>query len=575
MYSFDFNQLKKNLKKPKENFSKTKLALLGDTPTQLLSIALHGKAYEFEIDLDLFEADYDQIDLQVHSPDSELYASKPEFLILYKSSTKLLKSYYECPLEEKKGFAEKKLSEIKQYIDSINKSSSSKIILFNFEEIADMVFNNFGNKLEHSWIYQLRKLNFELMNLAIANSNVFVCDISSIQNRLGRNQTFDPQLYVRTEVVPNLDALPYVAQSVLDIVASNLGKFKKCLILDLDNTLWGGIIGDDGLEKIQLGDLGIGKAFSDVQRWALSLKERGIILAICSKNTEHIAKEPFIKHPDMLLGLDDISVFVANWENKADNIRYIQKVLNIGFDSMVFLDDSPFERNLVRQELPEVSVPELPEDPSAYLSHLQKYNLFETSSYSAFDQDRTVNYQHESKRVESQQHYSSIDAFLKDLGMLATTNSFDDFHTDRIAQLIQRSNQFNLRTKRYSKDEVNMIMNAEDHLTLYTCLEDKFGDSGLISVNILKEIDAQNIFIDTWIMSCRVLKRDVEKFVLNTMVRQCKERGYQTLIGEYLPTKKNELVKNHYEDLGFVEKDGKWYLDLIRFEEFPTHISLK
>ena len=234
----------------------------------------------------------------------------------------------------------------------------------------------------------------------------------------------------------------------------------------MDNTTWGGIIGDDGIEKIQIGTLGLGKAFTELQLWAKNLKERGIILAVCSKNTDHIAKEPFEKHPDMILRLEDIAVFVANWENKADNIRYIQSVLNIGFDSMVFLDDNPFERNLVRQELPEVTVPELPKDPAEYITYLQQFNLFETVSYSKLDSDRTSKYQEEAKRVGMKKSFASVDDYLGNLNMLAIAASFDDFNVPRIAQLTQRSNQFNLRTIRYTEKDVRDIMASDKHYSM-------------------------------------------------------------------------------------------------------------
>ena len=202
-------------------------------------------------------------------------------------------------------------------------------------------------------------------------------------------------------MVLNLDSLPIISKNIIDIIMSFNSVIKKCLIIDLDNTIWGGIIGDDGIEKIKLGNLGIGKSFVEFQQWIKKLKERGIIICICSKNDEEIAKEVFLNHPDMVLTLDDISVFVANWNSKVDNIKNIQKVLNIGFDSMVFLDDNPFERNSVKENIPMISVPNLPNDPSNYLSFLYEENLFETVSSSSLDKRRTKLYQEEFKRIKS------------------------------------------------------------------------------------------------------------------------------------------------------------------------------
>jgi len=348
------------------------------------------------------------------------------------------------------------------------------------------------------------------------------------------------------------------------------------LILDLDNTTWGGIIGDDGIENIKIGDLGIGKAFSKLQTWAKALKERGIIIAICSKNDEANAKEPFEKHPDMVLKLEDISVFVANWENKADNIRRIQEILNIGFDAMVFLDDNPFERNLIRQELPEITVPELPEDPAEYMDYLNKLNLFETTSFSDNDKDRTQQYQAEAARITLQSQFGNIDDYLNSLEMVSEVKEIDSFSLPRVAQLTQRSNQFNLRTKRYTDEDLKSMLASGEYIGITFTLVDKYGDNGLISAILLKK-EKHCVFIDTWIMSCRVLKRTMEPFVLNTIIEYTKKSGFNKLVGEYIPTAKNGMVKDHYKNFGFKENDveGQWKLDAENFESLKCFISKK
>lgn len=268
----------------------------------------------------------------------------------------------------------------------------------------------------------------------------------------------------------------------------------------------------------------------------------------------------------MILRLDDISVFVANWENKADNIRHIQNVLNIGFDSMVFLDDNPFERNLVRQELPEVTVPELPEDPSDYLDFVTSLNLFETASFSSEDKGRTIKYQQEAKRVSSKRSYNSITDYLKSLNMEAEVNNFNEFNIPRSAQLSQRSNQFNLRTIRYTEGDLKDIMNSETDFGIVISLKDKYGEYGIISVLICKK-KMKTLFIDTWIMSCRVLKRNVELFVLDELVEIATNNNCTHLQGEYIKTAKNKLVENHYKDLNFTEsKNGFWDLDIQGYQ---------
>ena len=277
----------------------------------------------------------------------------------------------------------------------------------------------------------------------------------------------------------------------------------------------------------------------------------------------------------MVLRLEDISVFIANWENKADNIRQIQSILNIGFDSMVFLDDNPFERNIVRENIPQICVPELPEDPAEYLEYLYTLNLFETNSLSKEDTERTKLYQIEAQRATIQKKFTNEEDFLKSLNMLSLVEQFTKVNTPRVAQLSQRSNQFNLRTVRYNEADISTLGLSENHFTFAFTLEDKFGDNGLICVVILEKKTSQELFIDTWFMSCRVLKRGMENFVLNTIVNFAKENNFNTLVGEYIPTSKNEMVKNHYLDLGFVAKEDFWVLDTENYILRNTEINTK
>lgn len=561
-----FRKLVKNLKLDFGTRVKITLALLGDTSTQFLAKVIRACGYDDQLNLEVWQSDYDQIDLQLNNVDSEYYGKDHDYTIIFKSAQKLIKTYYVS--KKKNSLAEFFIDKMAQHIESINQRKKTRIIIFNLVEIPDQIYNNFGNRYEGSWIYQLRKINIDLMDLARGYDNVYICDLSIIQNRLGRETFLDPVNFTRSDATIGLKALPAVGRSVCDIVAAGTGKFNKCLILDLDHTMWGGIIGDDGIENIQIGSLGIGKVFSEIQLWAKTLKNRGVILCICSKNTESVAKEPFERHPDMILRLDDIAVFMANWESKSDNIRHIQAILNIGFDSMVFLDDNPFERNLVRTELPEVTVPELPKDPVYYLPYLEQFNLFETLTVSSLDKDRTKQYQTEAKRVVFHKAQGSLEEYLKNLKMEARVSAFDNFHVPRISQLTQRSNQFNLRTIRYDEAEIKTLINSENHITRYIALGDKFGDYGLIGLLVLEKLNEEQAFIDTWIMSCRVLKRNVEALALNELVKTCHEQGFSTLIGERLPTKKNVLVEHHYENLGFLEgDDGRWYLDLENYEE--------
>jgi FkbH-like protein len=571
-----FKELKQNIKKDVSDLPVVKVALLGDTATQFLADALRGNAIEHSYKLDLFEAEYNQIERQILDPDSELYAFDAEYIIVFQSTHKLLAKYSGLSLEKQINLASDRLGFVEQIVNLFNgqkREVNTRIVYFNYPEIDDGIFGSFAGKLEHSFVWQIRKLNYELMCFASCHPNFFICDLASIQNKLGRDLLFDASIYISTEMILSLDCLPSVSSRVIDIISAIRGQFKKCLILDLDNTLWGGIIGDDGIENIQIGHgLGIGKAFTEFQQWIKKLKERGIILAVCSKNNEDTAKEPFQKHPEMVLKLDDISVFAANWESKIDNIRYIQSILNIGFDSMVFLDDNPVERAIVRENIPGIAVPELPEDPADYLEYLYFLNLFETASFSLIDSERTKQYQIEAERVIFQKSFANEADFLKSLEMVSEVKGFDSFNIPRIAQLTQRSNQFNLRTIRYTEEDILHLANDKNYQNFVFTLSDKFGENGIICIIVLEKQNQETLFINTWLMSCRVLKRGMEYFTLNTIVNFARENGFRNIIGEYIPSVKNKIVGNHFVNLGFAHFENNderslFILDVDTYQE--------
>ena len=574
-----FKQLRKNCKGQEVPSGAPRMALVGDTATQFLATALRGEAIARGYDINLFEAEYNQVERQFLDPSSELYSFDADYIVLFQSTHKLGEHHSMLGEAEQRQLAAKRLD----FVASICQNpqlAGKKLICMNYPEIEDTVFGSYANQVESSFTYQVRRLNVGLMQLAQENANLFICDIAGVQNKIGRDRMFASNVYVSTEMVLSVDALPYVASRTMDIVSALRGLFKKCLILDLDNTVWGGVIGDDGLEGIQLGHgLGIGKAFTEFQMWVKKLKQRGIIICVASKNNEEMAKEPFEKHPDMVLKLDDIAVFMANWETKVDNIRAIQQILNIGFDSMVFLDDNPFERNMVRENIPGITVPELPEDPGEYLEFLYGENLFETVSYSGLDKDRTKQYQVEAQRVSLQKTFANEADFLQSLNMVSEVSGFTKFNTPRVAQLSQRSNQFNLRTVRYTEADVEAMAADVDTIDLSFTLEDKFGDNGLIAVIIMKKQDEETLFVDTWFMSCRVLKRGMENFTLNTMVEQAKAQGYKRIVGEYLPTPKNKMVEEHYPNLGFVKMDdaptAQYVLDVETYQPRECYIVKK
>lgn len=574
MTQITFQQLKKLSKTDASALPQYSLAVLGDCATQHLATALRGYGISVGIRLNVFDADYDQIDAQVMAPDSELYRFAPQGVLLQMCTEKLQEAFYDRPPEARASFAEDTYARIRQIWSRIGSRIPATVLQCNFPLIDDGVFGQFGNKTEQSFLFQQRKLNYLLMQGCQEAKNTFLIDLDALQTALGRSTFADPKLYYVAKMPISLAALPAVAKLVVDVVRSLQGAVKKCLVLDLDNTLWGGVIGDDGLSGIQIGELGTGHAFSDFQKWLKELKNRGILLTVCSKNNEDTAKEPFEKHPEMVLRLEDFSMFVANWEDKARNIRTIQQALNIGMDSMVFLDDNPFERELVRTMIPEITVLELPEDPALYLQYLRGLDLFETASYSREDAGRTEQYREKAQRAAFEAAFQSYDDYLEALQMRASAAAFDPFHYPRIAQLTQRSNQFNLRTVRYTEAEIEALAQDDSRIGLYFTLKDKFGDHGLISVVVLEKQPEDTLFISEWLMSCRVLKRGMEEFIVDKILSVAAQQGFRRVVGEYIPTPKNAMVKDLYEQLGFARlENGRFQAEVSGFPYHKTFIT--
>ena len=562
MTDLTFKQLKKQFK-DSTLASQYRLAVMGDCATQHLSTAIGGYGAAIGLGLEIFDADYNQINALVLDEHSELYAFKPDAVLLQMCTQKLYERFCENPLESRAAFAETVFAQIKTTWQRIGEKIT--VLQCNFPLLDDGVFGQFGNKTADSFLFQQRKLNYLLMQGCQEAKNAYLVDLDALQSRLGQGQFFDARLYYIAKMPIRMEALPEAAKCVVDMIQAIRGSVKKCVVLDLDNTLWGGVIGDDGLSGIQIGELGTGHAFSDFQEWLKQLKNRGILLTVCSKNEEATAKEPFEKHPEMVLRPEDFSMFVANWENKAANIRRIQQTLNIGMDSMVFLDDNLFERNLVQGLIPEITVPALPEDPALYLEYLRGLDLFETASYSAEDVHRTDQYRTQANRTVFESSFQSYDDYLANLQMKATVAPFDKFHYPRIAQLTQRSNQFNLRTVRYTEAEVDALAKDDSHIGLYFTLKDRFGDYGLISVVVLDKQPGDVLFISEWLMSCRVLKRGMEEFIADKILSLAAEQGFRKVIGEYLATPKNAMVKDLYARMGFTRVGEN------RFEAEPMH----
>ncbi len=394
----------------------------------------------------------------------------------------------------------------------------------------------------------------------------------------------DPVIWHRAKQEIHPLAGPVYGDLIGRLLAARAGRAFKALVLDLDNTLWGGVIGDDGLEGVALGQgSALGEAFVAFQNYCKSLSQRGIILALCSKNDEHNGLEPFDKHPDMVLKRSDIAAYAINWTDKATNLRAIAEKLNIGLDALLFADDNPFERQLVRRELPMVAVPELPEDPAFYADCIAAGGYFESVGLTAEDLERAVQYQANAQRDSLRSQVTDLDSYLRSLDMEMVWRPFDGVGKSRIVQLINKTNQFNLTTRRVDDAEVGDLIADDRALTLQIRLLDQFGDNGIIAIvyGRFAEPGSKDLEIETWLMSCRVLGRQVEEATLNLVAAEAQRLGAGRLIGEYRPTAKNGMVREHYPKLGFeplsAGEDGvtRWSLSLDGFAPKPTFIRMR
>ncbi|MFZ1084441.1 MAG: HAD-IIIC family phosphatase [Terracidiphilus sp.] len=556
-----------------------RLAVLSNATIDLIVPALVASAARHGIELEVIQPAYDQVAQEALTPDSKVNCSRPD-AVLFALDHRAL------PLKLSPGDAAASSATIHGVIGYLQmlrngiKANCNAVCIFqNFAPPVEALFGNLDCALPGTMRSLIDRINHELVEFTQDSGDVLL-DVAGVAETVGLADWHDPQLWNLGKLPFSDQLIPLYADHVARTVAALRGKSRKVLILDLDNTVWGGVIGDDGLEGIQVaqGDAR-GEAFLAVQRMALNLRQRGIVLAVCSKNTDAVAREPFEKHAEMLLKLNHIAVFQANWNDKATNIQAIAEELSLGLDAMVFLDDNPMERGLVRSLLPQVAVPELPEDPAWYARTLAAAGYFEAVTFASEDLQRADFYQDNAKRVTLQSQAGGVDAYLASLEMTITFQPFDTTGRARIVQLINKSNQFNLTTRRYTEPEVAAAENDKAVFTLQVRLTDIFGDSGMISVVICRPAETGVWEIDTWLMSCRVLGRKVENMVLREILARAREAGIHKLRGAYLPTERNKLVIDHYSKLGFTKvaekESGSTYWEIFVDGAEPESAPMK
>jgi len=539
------------------------LGLLSNTTTELLAPALIASAARYGIALDIIDVPFGQAMQAVLDPASPINSGKIDLVLLAFDQRFLTTP---DSISDPEQAAETIAAEMSQ-IDVLRESlGDSACIVQTLPSPPGYLLGSFDRRMPGSPHALVDIFNARLIEGLDGTSDILF-DVAGVAAQVGLDTWHDDTQWHHAKLSFSQTAVPLYADHLARILAAFRGKSRKCLVLDLDNTLWGGIIGDDGLDGIVIGQGdAAGEAHQDIQRTAKQLGKLGVILAVSSKNENATARLPFQQHPDMLLKEDDFAIFQANWQDKATNLQAIAAALDIGLDSLVLLDDNPAERAQVRDALPQVAVPELPADPAHFSRRLLAAGYFDSIALSQEDLLRAKDYTARAERVALQGDARDLGGYLLSLDMEISLMPFDGAGRSRIAQLINKSNQFNLTTRRYSEAQVREMEADSSLSTLQARLKDRFGDNGMISVIICRDGgDAWEI--DTWLMSCRVLGRRVEEAVLAELVDQASQAGKHALLGRFIPSGRNDLVCDHYEKLGFSRVEGSgdetcWRLDL-------------
>lgn len=551
--------------------AQARIALVSGATTATLEDPLRLALEAVGVAPTLYATPYDTYVREMLDPASETAAFRPDVAVLVTTTANIPKwPAATASLDEVERTAREVAEHFLGPCRALHAHTGCEIVLGNFHRLPTRPWGTAGAKLPGEPNRFLRLVNEILAREA--PPPVHLLDIDALAAEAGLHRWFDARYWHLAKQPVSFECLPVYVRAVAQIVAALRGRASKCVVVDLDNTLWGGVVGDDGPDRVLIGPGDpVGEAFAAFQRYLRSLRERGVLLAVSSKNDEQAALGPFSR-PEMVLRRDDFVAFRANWRPKPENLREIAASLNIGLDALVFVDDNPAEREQVRQALPEVRVVELGPDPSDYAVQLDRTGWFDTVTVSVEDQARTAMYEANAAREALRESVVDYDAYLRSLAQRAVITPFREPDLDRITQLTNKTNQFNLTTRRLSRGELEAMMRSPAHITATARLIDRFGDNGLVSVFVATGRGA-DLWIDLWLMSCRVFHRRLEHALCNYVVERARAAGYQRLHGLYLPTPRNGIVREHYGAMGFSRCDTSdsgehWVLQL---EDYRPH----
>lgn len=542
---------------------KIKVAILSSFTINGLEEALRVKCAESDITCATYLCGYGQYNQDILDQSSKLYEFSPDITFMIIDTRSVLSTLfytpYTIPANDRRTYIDKRVADFVNLVKTFKNRTGSKLVLTNCSIPTYSPYGICEVRTEYGLKEMVYDFNARLSDAFRSDPQVFLFDFNSFVAKYGEINVLDYRQFLVGDIKVSLSYIPHLAEELMGYVKANLGVNRKCIVLDLDNTLWGGIIGEEGFDRIDLSLKPPGMAFMEFQRVLLALYQRGVILAINSRNNEDEALRAIRDHPFMVLREEHFATMKINWSDKISNMKEIAQELNIGLDSIVYFDDDPINRELMSKAIPQIKTIDLPDDPSLYASTLMQINDFNTLVMTNEDRNRGEMYREEHKRTELKRSSSNLEDFLKQLEIRVTMKKANNFTIPRIAQLTLKTNQFNLTTRRYQEEDVETL--AQDHTKLIGCAQtqDKFGDNGITGVYIVNKnhVDKE-WFIDTFLLSCRVMGRGIEDAMMGYILSKAKEEGVIKVKAEFIPTKKNKPCEQLLPNFGFKKEGEQW-----------------
>ena len=557
---------------------KLKVAILSSFTINGLDEILRVKCSEIGINYQSYLGGYNQYNQEFLNPESDYYKFSSDITFLIIDIRSFLGDHFHYPYNisnnERKLLVKEKISHLENIIQNFEKYSSSKLVITNFNIPHYSPNGIIETKSEFGFHEMIEELNKSLRHISKTHNSVYVYDFNQFVSKHGEKNVFDYRQYHVGDIQIALNFMPFFGYDLMGYIKPISGTNRKCIVLDLDNTLWGGIVGEDGFDRIELGHTSNGKAFVDFQKELLSLWNHGTILAINSKNNFDDAMKVIQDHPDMILREKNFASIKINWNDKAENLKQIADEINIGLDSIIFFDDDKINQERIKQEFPEVLTIELPDDPSQFSPILKELNDFNVLQRTDEDSKRGKMYAQQRERKEFEKSISSLDDFLKQLDIKIKIKKSNEFLIPRISQLTLKTNQFNLTTRRYQEEEIRNFSNNTKFIVGCAQVLDKFGDNGITGVYIINK-NEKSWLIDTFLLSCRIMGRGVENAILSQILIDAKTNGIEEIHAEFIQTQKNQPAENFLADFGFKKRDKLWIYKLNNEIKLPNYLKVE